>query len=312
MDCNQECYGSAFENECGCVGGSTGLEIDFCIGCTDPEGVNFNPDAFIEDGSCYYEWDILGCMNPEACNYNPDATYDDGSCLTLDCYNECGGTAYISECGCVEGSTGLDAAFCIGCSDATAMNYNPDVTIDDGSCEYGIPGDINQDSSVDVLDVVLLVDIILSFTVPTPYELSVADADCGGTLDIVDIVMIVNCVIHDMCDFGCIGPDPSRTFENSSISIEMEKNNHQLEFLFSAPISGLQFITRTESPLTPLNLPDGWEFHQRDGIVLLFDMSGDNPTSRISVSYNGSLHPEEYIIADDQGRKALYQAPETR
>ncbi|MFQ6610495.1 MAG: FlgD immunoglobulin-like domain containing protein, partial [Fidelibacterota bacterium] len=48
-------------------------------GCTDPEALNYNPDATIDDGSCIY--DILGCTDPDALNYNPEATLDDGSCV---------------------------------------------------------------------------------------------------------------------------------------------------------------------------------------------------------------------------------------
>ncbi len=60
----------------------------FCIGeveiygCTDPEALNYNPEATIDDGSCIY--DIYGCTDPEAINYNPEATIDDGSCIYED------------------------------------------------------------------------------------------------------------------------------------------------------------------------------------------------------------------------------------
>ncbi len=56
MDCFGECYGEAFENECGCVGGNTGLEPDYCLGCTDPDAINFDPDSFVDDGSCFYDY----------------------------------------------------------------------------------------------------------------------------------------------------------------------------------------------------------------------------------------------------------------
>ena len=48
-------------------------------GCTDPNAVNFNPNAIEDDGTCFYPT-IPGCTDVEALNFNPEATFDDGSC----------------------------------------------------------------------------------------------------------------------------------------------------------------------------------------------------------------------------------------
>lgn len=55
---------------------SVGTTGNASCGCTDPNAVNFNPLATIDDGSCQYP----GCMDPQASNYNPNAVVDDGSC----------------------------------------------------------------------------------------------------------------------------------------------------------------------------------------------------------------------------------------
>ena len=98
--------------------------------------------------------DVYGCTDESACNFNPDATVDDGSCWhpedegwcdcdghIEDCSGDCGGEAFENECGCVGGSTGLEDEFCYGCTDPDAVNYDPEATIDDESCEYLPPSD---------------------------------------------------------------------------------------------------------------------------------------------------------------------------
>ena len=52
-------------------------------GCTDPNSLNYNKYATVDDGSCMYpvvDVEIQGCTDPNALNYNPNATVDDGSC----------------------------------------------------------------------------------------------------------------------------------------------------------------------------------------------------------------------------------------
>lgn len=47
-------------------------------GCMDEEACNFNPEAWIENGSCCYT--ECGCTNPLAINYIDDASCNDSSC----------------------------------------------------------------------------------------------------------------------------------------------------------------------------------------------------------------------------------------
>ncbi|MAO87529.1 MAG: hypothetical protein CL822_00940 [Crocinitomicaceae bacterium] len=76
-----------------------------------------------------------------ACNYNDGATYDDGSCTYSEdpirncdgeCYNDFNGDGICDEedvFGCMDASLNPIGGF-------NACNYSPDVTVDDGSCEY--------------------------------------------------------------------------------------------------------------------------------------------------------------------------------
>jgi hypothetical protein len=57
-DCAGVCLGDAFLNECGCVGGETGTEIDWCYGCTVDSAYNFDSEMLEDDGSCLFQGDI--------------------------------------------------------------------------------------------------------------------------------------------------------------------------------------------------------------------------------------------------------------
>ncbi len=139
---------------------NTGTWIDPCAtppprpvnGCTDPLADNYNALATADDGSCSYA--VSGCMDPLADNFDPSATVDDGLCtyapvLEDDCYDCASQTmARVPRGSCVDGkdimsapvdpTTGLSKNPCpvdvMGCMDATASNYDPTATIDDGTC----------------------------------------------------------------------------------------------------------------------------------------------------------------------------------
>ena len=64
----------------GCVGNDTITVLANPVpGCTDPNAVNFNISANVDDGSCIIPVD--GCTDPNAINYNALANTDDGTCL---------------------------------------------------------------------------------------------------------------------------------------------------------------------------------------------------------------------------------------
>ncbi|NQX92268.1 MAG: hypothetical protein HRT74_09155, partial [Flavobacteriales bacterium] len=64
------------------------------FGCTDPNALNYNPNADANDGSC--EYPVYGCTDEAALNYNPEATDDDGSCdYPFDCSEGTPATLYI-------------------------------------------------------------------------------------------------------------------------------------------------------------------------------------------------------------------------
>ena len=59
------------------------------------------------------------------------------------------------------------------------------------------PGDINQDDTINVLDVVTLVNIVLNVIEPTTLEALASDINEDGLLNVLDVVLIVNLVLDN-------------------------------------------------------------------------------------------------------------------
>jgi hypothetical protein len=85
-----------------------------------------------------------------------------------------------------------------GCMDDTACNYNPDATVDDGSCEYCDLGNVNGDGTSDVMDIVQLVDCILLDSCDGTLDYSCAgDVNGDGAYDIMDVVILVDNILEN-------------------------------------------------------------------------------------------------------------------
>ena len=56
-------------------------------------------------------------------------------------------------------------------------------------------GDVNQDSEVNILDVVITANAALGQIELTPQQFQAADLNSDGTINILDIVQIVNLIL---------------------------------------------------------------------------------------------------------------------
>ena len=65
-----------------------------------------------------------------------------------------------------------------------------------GGSSEGIAGDVNNDSLINILDIIQTINIILGANpTPTDYEHWAADLNQDGNIDILDIVLIVNTIL---------------------------------------------------------------------------------------------------------------------
>jgi len=73
---------SALRSATGAYRGQTGTPVNHqTCGCTESVALNFDNDAYYDDGSCQF---TEGCTFQHASNYDPNACWDNGTCTGFD------------------------------------------------------------------------------------------------------------------------------------------------------------------------------------------------------------------------------------
>ena len=200
---------------------------------------------------CLADEIIQGCINELACNYNEEANTDDDSCLENDCAGTCGGTAVIDVC---------------------------DVCNGPG---YAI-GDSNNDCSLDVLDIVAMIDYIISGTT-FDYD---ADLTGEGDVNVLDVVALVSIIVDG--GIARISDADSATMIISNNSVSLSADGY---------IGGVQ-MTLTHGQGFTLDLTD-------DAMFAEYKISGTStiliivePQDELLFTTNESFEIIEMIVAN--------------
>ena len=79
--------------------------------------------------------------------------------------------------------------------------YGEEIPAELGDCitydQQFIIGDINQDSVLNVLDIVLMVNFALGINEPEGNEIYLSDYNQDGSVNVLDIVQLVNTILAD-------------------------------------------------------------------------------------------------------------------
>ena len=144
---------------------------------------------------------VPGCIDSLGCNFNQDATDSDGTCFYPFCDGSCDSGAEIDECGiCGGGGIPEWACDCDGnvldcygdCGGQMALDECGECGGDNTDC---CPGDMNEDDTMDVLDIVEIVDALLNQPWPS-YELFCSDFNDDGILNVLDLIVMVETILY--------------------------------------------------------------------------------------------------------------------
>ena len=151
-------------------------------------------------------------------------------------------------------------------------------------------GDFNQDDSVDVLDIVMVVDLILYNEDPSEYELLLGDINSDGAVNVIDIVMIADIILGDDLSRGVPTDQVRFNYGNGSVSYESDGS-----------LAGMQFEVTGQYEITGHNLPTGWEIHNNENTIILFSLDGSSLEDKTLFEYDGDIVIQSAIATDWYG-----------
>ena len=93
----------------------------------------------------------------------------------------------------------IDAGDSIDLSFAIVFGVDEDDLINNAQqikSTYPLMGDMNQDGSLNVLDIVMMIDLVLYNPNPSDTELMIGDMNGDGFINVMDIVMVVDIILN--------------------------------------------------------------------------------------------------------------------
>jgi len=221
----------------------------------------------------------------------------------------------------------IDSLLCYGCTDLNAFNYNPVASILDNTCVF-LLGDLNADTILNVLDIVLLNNIILGYVTPDEYQLFAGDVNSDGVLDILDILAIINLIsmqrsgdddgegeilISKVLNLDGLqeGDDASMTInlynepniEALLVTIDMEENYRLSSFILGERSSNMELQTRVFDDSTKLSFilysTSGFEIEEGMGAIMEIGLHSLN-LGRNSNPNDGNLNNIQFANSNEE------------
>jgi cysteine-rich repeat protein len=164
-----------------------------------------------------------------------------------------------------------------------------------GGCEW--EGDANNDGSLDVADVVVVIDQILDWS---EYD-SNADVNNDGEVNIHDIVQIITWILEG--EGGLVRGLPLA-------DVNISTSDGHLIISPDGDLAGLQLNVKPGFNLERGQLPAGWEMAVSPTRILIFSMDGASLMDDLQIRYSGELQIQSALAADWYGNQIVIDSPQ--
>ncbi len=182
----------------------------------------------------------------------------------------------------------LDSLVVAGTSNQPVVCYNKD-----GYFWFGTKGDVKNDGSIDLFDVLRLIDIVLGRQPsPTEYERWAGDLNGDGVINVADIVMCIDLAIASTPSWQEMPANESRPMAGSArLELPLLPKNYRgtvdvpLIMQASEPVNGMHLVFKIDPYKFQLAKPEVTDFSQEMSVsvsqkdnllhVMVYSLSGE-------------------------------------
>ena len=155
-----------------------------------------------------------------------------------------------------------------------------------------IPGDVNFDGQLDILDILEIINYILGINLFSDQQLYSADLNQDGVVNIVDIISLVNIIL---------GQSSKNFISPNLVQFKIEQDKISLNS--TKPIAGIQFEFSGDFIPKDIKLNDGWEYHYHNKRLIIVNLSNPklkNPSTIFK--FSGKISIVSVLVSDWNGR----------
>ena len=238
---------------------------------------------------------------------SPSNPYWNASCT--DCAGEVNGYAMVDDCGDCQSAYCYDYVThqtntdfpCDGPTEMMVMPDDPSNPYWNSECIGCAPGDVINDGSLDVLDVVAIVSYILGNNPLDPDDVDCADYIQDGTVDVLDIVAIVNIIIGGRITSSAteakliVNNNKVTLYANGFIGAVQMTISHENSFSINLTNKAMVADYNTNGNITTLIIvaPDSEELFSTSSNFTIEEIIVANKESYIPVDM-----PSEFMVSD--------------
>jgi len=285
-DSNTESHTGSGSAQSGSIGNSSSSDMSVTLDITADGEIDFYYKVSAEystSGSYFYDGLEFYIDNTLKGQYQTTASGD--SPWTHVSYPVTAGEhtfrwSYVKDGG--GGSTDCDNT---DCADAAWID---DITFPPAYMESaGIPGDVNMDDIINILDVIVIINMILG----VEDQNTLADLNGDGSINIQDIILVINLILGD---------NMSRA-HNVIEKVQIDMYSDKLIISSDGTIAGVELHTEGDYEITDSILPEGWEYFTTNDVIVMVDLEGRGLEGPLELQFEGNLMLKENIISDWNG-----------